>query len=186
MLIGIALIYVLLCVGLRIQLEAGFADGQGSAALCVSAFGISLRRDFVFEAGVNGFAAVPRYGKGKKQKNRTSGYMGHFMKAYAIKSLRSGQFDSLMLHVRLGLGDACATALASGTAHALVCSLLAPLSDLRSCNLRMTPDFDQVCLCVHARGIFSCSAGDIMLALLKAAPRKRKEGFKWTSIPLRA
>ena len=112
--------------------------------------------------------------------------MGRLLKDYAIQSLRSGQCDSVMLHVRLGLGDACATALASGTVHALACSLLAPLSELRNCDLRMMPDFEKACLCVHARGIFFCSAGDIMLALLKAAPRKRKEGLKWTSIPLRA
>ena len=186
MLFGIALIYVLLCVRLRIQLEAGFTDGRGSAALGVSAFGISLRRDFVLTAGANGFAAVPRYEKGKKKKNRASGYMGRLLKDYAIQSLRSGQCDSVMLHVRLGLGEACATALASGTVHALACSLLAPLSELRNCDLRMTPDFEKACLCVHARGIFFCCAGDIMLALLKAAPRKRKEGLKWTSIPLRA
>ena len=186
MLFGIALIYVLLCVRLRIQLEADFADGQGSTALCVSAFGVSLRRDYVLTIGVNGFAAMPRYGKEKKKKNRASGYMGRLMKDYAIQSLRGGQLDFLMLHMRLGLGDAGATALASGTVHALACSLLAPLSELRNCDLRMTPDFEKACLCVHARGIFFCSAGDIMLALLKAAPRKRKEGLKWTSIPLRA
>lgn len=186
MLFGIALIYVLLCVRLRIQLEADFADGQGSTALCVSAFGVSLRRDYVLTIGVNGFAAMPRYGKEKKKKNRASGYMGRLMKDYTIQSLRGGQLDFLMLHMRLGLGDAGATALASGTVHALACSLLAPLGDLRTCDLRVTPDFDKVCLRVHARSIFFCRAGDIMLALLKAAPRKRKEGLKWTSIPLRA
>ena len=190
MLLGIGLIYLLLCLRLRIRLEAEFADGQGSAVLSAGAFGVSLRRKYVLalEGKRLVFCAVPRRGRAKmhRRKDPVSESVGRFMKAYTIRALRSGRFQHLMIHARLGLGDACATALAAGAAHALCCSLLAALCDLRRCDLRMTPDFDRPCLRVQASGIFFCSTGDIILAVLRAVFNKRREGVKWTSIPLRA
>jgi len=183
----IALVYSLLCVRLRVQLEASFVNGQGSASFSVGAFGVQLRRDFalLWKPPSLAIRAMPRYGKATFPKKNPP-RRGHRIRSYLINALRSKQFERVALHLRLGLGDACATAVAAGTVHALACALLAAAGDPRISELRVTPDFAQAGLCAHMTGIFSCRLGDIMLAALRPARRKRKEGLKWTSIPLRA
>ena len=108
------------------------------------------------------------------------------MKDYVIRTLRSGRFERIAIHLRMGLGDACQTAVAAGAAQALICALLASAGYGQACELRIVPEFSGTCLHARLQGIFSCQVGDIILAALKTACRNRKEGLKWTSIPLRA
>ena len=178
MLLGIALLYMLLCVRVRVRLEGSFEDGKGSAVLGVGALGIHLRREYALVIGTNGLAAhaVKRCGEAKKKKNPASAWISRFMKDYAIKALRSGRFDHLVIHVHLGLGDACATAIAAGAVHALACSALAAWGSLRVCDLSITPEFDRLCLRARGRSVFACQTGDMLLAAIKAALNHRKEG----------
>ncbi|MBQ7886099.1 MAG: DUF2953 domain-containing protein [Clostridia bacterium] len=188
MLYLIALAYWLLCVRLCVQLEAFLANGQGGASFSVGALGVFVRRDYVLTQGKHAlaFRAQPRYGKEKQGDQRRSLSLARLVKSILMDALRGGRFERLTVHLRLGFGDACDTAVASGAAHALICAVLAAAGGLQVCDLRVTPDFDRACLCARMSGIFSCQPGDIMLAALKQARRKRKEGLKWTSIPLRA
>jgi len=190
MLYLIALMYILLCVRLRVQLEGAFSDGQGSAVFCVGTGGVYLRREFVLVRGERAYMIrfVPRGSMGKKERkgNHVSAFISSFMRRFMLDSLRNGRFDRLMIHLQLGLGDACETAVAAGALRALLCSLLAAAGNLSACELRIMPVFSQTCLHVRLRGIFLWQVGDIMFAALKSALRKRKEGLKWTSIPLRA
>jgi len=179
----IALVYILLCVRIRVQLEAAWENGQGSASFCVGAMGVYLRRDFVLAVQAFSIRALPRYGKTKKKK---SADQGRKIRSWLLEALRSKRFERIALYLRLGLGDACETAVAAGAVHAIGSIALAAAGDRRLCELRVTPDFANPCLCAHLQGIFSWQLGDIMLAALKQAHRKRKEGLKWTSIPLRA
>jgi len=181
MLGAIAVVYILLCVRIRVRLEASWENGLGSAAFCVGALGVYLRRDFVIDVQAYSIRAIPRYGKEKKNAQGRA----KIIRKRMLEALRSGCFESIMLHVRLGLGDACVTAIAAGALHALGSMVFSVYEGTRQCELCITPDFSKACLCVHLQGIFSWQVGDIMIAALKRARRKRKEGLKWTSIPLR-
>ena len=70
MLYLIALMYILLCVRLRVQLEGVFSDGQGSAVFRVGTGGIYLRREFVLVRGERAYTLrfVPRSSMGKKER----------------------------------------------------------------------------------------------------------------------
>ena len=188
MLYGIALMYILLCIRFQVRLEASFEDGQGGAVFCVGAWGIYMKREFVLVRGENACIVrfVPRGSIKKRKKNPASAFISRFLRNYMLDSLRRGRFERLEVCLRLGLGDACETAVAAGAVRAMLCSLLASSGSLRVCELRIVPEFSCACLRAHLRGIFSCQLGDIMLAALKTALRKRKEGLKWTNIPLRA
>lgn len=178
MLVAIALVYIALCVRIRVQLEAAFADGHGRTAISVGAYGLYLKRDYALVRGAQAFLLrfVPYKGGEKKHKKAppASAFIGRFLRSYVLNALRSGRFDRLMIHLQLGLGDACETAIAAGAVHALVCALLAYTGNEKQCDLRIVPQFSGMCLRVHLQGMFSCQAGDILFSLLKAVLRKKK------------
>lgn len=170
MLYLIALLYWLLCMRLRVQMEAFFTNGRCGAAFSVSMLGVHMRRDYVLVRGERAFSL--RFKPcGRKQKTRKDSSMSRFISRLAkhilLDSLRDGRFEKIEL--RLSLGDACETAIAAGAAHALLCAVLASMGGLRGCDLCVIPDFKADCPCTHAVGLFSCRLGDIMLAALKAA-----------------
>ncbi|MBQ8619900.1 MAG: DUF2953 domain-containing protein [Clostridia bacterium] len=183
-----ALAYWLLCVRIRVRLEAFFVNGQGGASFSIGALGMHVRRDYALVRGDNAFSLRLRPYKGKWHEKKKNGpmsrYLSRLVKHILLDALHGGRLERIVLS--LSLGDACETALAAGAVRALLCALLAGLGGRANCGLSVVPDFDEEELRVHAAGIFSCRAGDIMLAALKAARGKRKEGLKWTSIPLRA
>lgn len=179
----IALVYILLCVRIRVQLEAAWENRQGNASFCVGALGIYMRRDFVLAMQGFSISAWPRYGKTGKEKQPDR---SRKVRIWLLEALRSRRFEHLALYLRLGLGDACETAVAAGAVQAFGSAIFAAAGERRLCELRVTPDFANPCLCARLQGIFSWQVGDIMFTALKQACRKRKEGLKWTSIPLRA
>jgi len=188
MLFLIALAYGMLCVRLRVALEASWTDSTGSAALRVGACGLYARYEKQLILGEKRIRVrtAPRHGRQDKKENPIRKRLRRRLVPYLRSVILGRRFESVVVHVRLGLGSAAETAIAAGAVHALACALLFPLEGRQTCDLRVTPDFDKACLNAYLRGIFSFQLGDIMLAALKAALKKRKEGFRWKSIPLRA
>ena len=98
-----------------------------------------------------------------------------------------GRMELLSLDARIGLGDAAQTAVAAGSLRAIAAAVFSRLDCEADCELRVMPDFERAGFCAQACCIFSCQAGDIMLAVLRAALQKnRREGLGWKSIPLKA
>lgn len=182
----IALAYSLLCLRLRVQLEAAWWDQKGSAALRVGLLGMHLRRDYALALCAQAPFVCVRLRNGKPLRKKKTKERDRSIRSHLLSILRVKRFESFALHVRLGLGDACETAVAAGAVQALSCAMLVRVCEMDRCDLRVSPDFSRCCLQAHMTGIFSCRLGDIILAALTAARRKRKEGLKWTSIPLRA
>ncbi|MBR5301245.1 MAG: DUF2953 domain-containing protein [Clostridia bacterium] len=189
MLFLLALIYLLLCVRLRVQLDLSIAGAQGGVVFTVGALGVNVRHEAEIMRKENGMGLrlEPHKKKGSGKKHPAAQRaVQRVLAPYLKEVVRLRRIERLMLHVRLGLGDACETAVAAGGAYALL-SVLAPIvARLADCDIRVTPDFAGACFHVRGQGIFFCQLGDIMLAALKAARRKRREGLKWTNIPLRA
>ena len=185
MLFAIALAYLLLCLRIRVRMDVSFANGRGLASFAVGTMGAYLRRDFALVQGrsILSIRAEPLHGKPMPKR---SARRGRLIRRYLLDALRSRRFERMAVHLRIGLGDACETAVAAGAVQALSCAMLVRVCEMDRCDLRVSPDFSRCCLQAHMTGIFSCRLGDIILAALTAARRKRKEGLKWTSIPLRA
>ena len=188
MLFLLALTYILLCVRIRVRLEAEVVNRRGSAALCLSAPGVSLRReyDIVGKGSPLLLRLVPRHGSRRKKKKPASAFFVRWLRDYTLGALRRGHFECLAIDLRLGLGDACETAVAAGVMQALLCALLAHTGNRRACALSVVPEFSGTCLHGRLMGVFSCQVGDVILAALKTARRNRKERLKRTSIPLSA
>lgn len=171
MLVLIALVYLLLCVRLCLQLTASFERGQGHVSCFVSVLGIQLRREYILVRGESAFSL--RLEPLEEKKRRKAGsknqrpFVNRLIKSILLDALRGGRFERISL--RLGLGDACMTAIAAGAVRALLCAMIP--GGLRGCDLYVKPEFSGIC--AHAAGIFSCQAGDIMLAALKTASGKR-------------
>lgn len=185
MLFAIALAYLLLCLRIRVRMDVSFANGRGLASFAVGTLGAYLRRDFALVQGrsILSIRAEPLHGKPMPKR---SARRGRLIRRYLLDALRSRRFERMAVHLRIGLGDACETAVAAGALRALLSALLVSVGDPAIGDLRVAPDFDRACFCADVSGIFSYQLGDIILAALKQAQRNRKEGLKWTSIPLRA
>jgi len=179
----IAWVYILLCVRIRVQIEAAWVNGQGNAAFCVGALGVYLRRDFMLTMQAFSIQAQPRYGK-KGKKNTPD--RSRKIRIWLAEAMRSNRFEQISLYLRLGLGDACETAVATGAVRALGSTIFAAACNGKLFDWHVTPDFTKPCLCAYLRGLASWQLGDVVLAALKQMRKKRRKGLKWTGIPLRA
>ena len=184
-----AIVYWLLCVRLRVQIDVSCTQRHGSVLFSVGAFGLNWRHEEVIarkKEGI-GLCLMPLHGtEASKKKHALQRMAQRALFDYLRGIVRRRGFALLSLSVRVGLGDACETAMAAGAIRALAATLFAAAARPQACKLCVVPEFSGECLYVYGRGIFFCQPGDIMLASLKAAIRKRKEGLKWISIPLRA
>ena len=185
----LVLAYGLLAMRVRLRAEVSLFGGQGSLSLSADALGATLRFDAVLQADARGLHVLPRYGfpfDAGALAGMTPGRLRRPL-PYVRAALRAGRFERLALHVRLGLGDAGATAVAAGTVRALAAALLVPIQGGAPPDVRVEAAFGGAELAAHARCIFSFQPGDIMLAVLKTAASKTgREGFGWKSIPLKA
>ena len=188
----IAIAYWLMCVRLKVCVEASLREDEGSVALSIGACGVMLRYDARLMLGREGalFRLTPRY-PGKRRKESGGAAQRQILRLlepYLKDVLLGRRFDRIVIRARLGLADAAQTALLCGAMHALLCALLSSNEKTLPRILNVQPDFSGGGLCMFAQGIFSCQAGDIMLAARKGARRRKtgKEGFRWKSIPLRA
>lgn len=180
----IAAVYLLLAMRVRVHASVKMRGGRGNVQAEIHVFMLTLCFDRSIALG-SGMLRARRKRPKPSARERISAVRRAW--PYAIAVLRAVCFEHLGLDVRLGLGEACSTALAAGTAKAGVSALFSFLNPGAPCDLRIEPDFQSSCFLLSARCIFSACPGDIMFAVLKAAVKKsRKEGFGWKSIPLRA
>jgi len=183
----IALAYLLLALRVRISLCLSLSGTSGSLMLSAGAAGFRLRFDGEIRRVRDGLllSLRPRYGKLSKDKQpqKESGRTLRIVRWY-LWFARTGRMELLSLHVRIGLGDAAQTALAAGCIRALAAAGFLRLESEADHELRVEPDFASPCFCMQARCIFSCQAGDIMLAAIRAG-KSRREGLSWKSIPLK-
>ena len=152
------------------------------------AAGMKLRYDgaILWKEDAPFLRIAPRYGR-TKRKTRADSRKSLRRIRRILWLARTGRMECAMLHARIGLNDASQTALAAGALRALACAALLSCAGGARRELRVTADYDAVCFAAYGRCIFSCQAGDIMLAVLKAAVKKiGKEGFGWKSTPLKA
>ncbi|MBR5225463.1 MAG: DUF2953 domain-containing protein [Clostridia bacterium] len=104
---------------------------------------------------------------------------------------RAARGCSVEVFARVGTGDACSSALAAGGVKAALFSGIAALGEVRAARVCVAPDFSQRVFALSLRCIFSVNAGDTILSLVrqklgrKRIMKQRKEGTRWSSIPLR-
>lgn len=179
----IAALYSLLALGVHIRLEAAVWDDQGSLSVQISAAAFQLRSDA--EIGwKQGRLRIVRRSKRRREK-RTQRQGGRLAFRLLKTAMRRGWMKRLHLHGRIGLEDACATALAAGAIRALAAAMLRKPHSSGIQEICIEPDYECACLRGYVFCIFSCPLGDIMLAVLKAAvsksgkkPGKRDSGGK--------
>lgn len=177
-----ALVYWFLAMRIRIHAGVYLCGRTGSFFVQAEAWGMSLRTDGEFLCGEGSLQPVLR-------RRYTSGHAARKRSAVLPKCLRwllhAGTTECFSAYVRIGLGDACVTALAAGGIRAAGTALLACVGLPRT--LQVVPDYQNACFCLTAEGILAVSPGDIVFAAIKNRSRKKKEeGFKWKDIPLRA
>ena len=182
--------YLLLAIRVRIRTEASIWGTTGALLLSAQAVGITFRFDGVILRKKKGiFLTVkPRFGRlsRKRKPGEERGKSIRMIRRY-LWFARTGKMERLSLDARVGLGDAAQTAVAAGCLRALASAAFMKIGSGASEEMCITPDFDHAGVCVQLRCIFSCQAGDIMLAAARAALQKnRREGLVWKSIPLKA
>ena len=180
MLILIALVYLLLCLRLRVQIDVSIDRIQGDVSLSVGAFGLSVRHEAEIVSKKNGvgFCLESRGKMGNKRKNSAAQKIAvHLIVPYFRDVIRQRRIDRLTLHVHLGLGDACSTAVAVGGVYALFGILASAVVNPASCVMHVKPDFAKACFHVRGQGIFFCQVGDIMLAVIQSTWKKRQKGL---------
>lgn len=191
MLALVALAYWLLCLRLQVCIEASLYDWHGNVSLRVGAYGISLRYDTeIWLAEKPSLVhAKPRYPSVQRKRTKWQKHIRRFLRSHLRSIITERRFERIVIHARVGMGDAAETAIACGALQTVLYTLFMP-TDGGCCDLRIIPDYSCACLCAMAQGIFSCQPGDIILAALQDARRKQKktgkEGFNWKSILLRA
>jgi len=175
----IAAIYLLLALRVRVSLEGAFCGEAGSLALSVGAAGAYIRFDGEIRKREEGvfFTLVPRYSARakKKQTKEANGKSLRVARMYLWLG-KTGRMELLSAQIRVGLGDAGGTAVAAGLVHALAAAAMMRAGRSAQINLCVAPDFGCTSLAVHVRCIFSCQAGDMMLAAIRLKKRKKKAG----------
>ena len=181
----ILLTYLLLGTPVTVRACFGLSGAGGAAQASIGALGLSAQIDALLRFNGKKLRFVPRYGAQRKRGRKKSA--GHLWREALRAAIRGTNLVHLDVRMRLGLGEAHATAQAAGAVRALLLALLASRDEPFSGGVIVAPDFSGPGLLLTARCIFSFTPGDIMFAALGAATKKlRNEGFTWLSIPSRA
>ena len=181
----ILLAYLLLGTPLTVRASLGVSESGGAAQASIGALGVLAQLDARLVLADGKLRLMPRYGRRKKRgRAKSAGRVWREVLRMAMKASDGVRLD---VRVRLGLGEAHATAMAAGAVRASASALLASMGVPLWGEMRVAPDFAAPGFLLSARCIFSFTPGDIMVAALGAAGKKlRKEGFTWLSIPSRA
>ena len=165
-----ALLYLLLSVHIYADVQLRVCGAQKRLCVTVRAWGLCVT--------VEGPVSM-------KLDREKAGAQGRKIRAAwplvhaALEVIHWGQAD---VDVRIGSGDAALTAVASGTAGALLTAFQAFISTRCPCRVRIQPVFAGRHFALCARCIFSAAPGDIMFAVACAAVKKtQREGFSWLS-----
>ena len=175
MLALVAFVYLLLAMRVRIRTEVALCGTAGTLLLSAEAAGVAVRFDGEIHRKGNGiFLTIrPRYGRLSKEKKpgEERGMSLRLIRRY-LWFARMGRMELLSLDARIGLGDAAQTAVAAGSMQAIAAAAFSRLHSEADSVVCVMPDFERVGFCAQARCIFSCQAGDMMLAAVKAALKK--------------
>ena len=180
---AILLAYLLLGVPVTVRASVGISNLEGAAQVSLSALGVALQRDARL-CWTPGPGLRARYGRPQKGKTLGKADAARALR-FARAALRASRFARFQVGARIGLLEAQQTAVAAGALRALLTSVLAAAPRARACEVAVVPDFAGAGLLLSARCIFAFTPGDIMVAAIGAAVRKRrKEGLTWhSSIP---
>ena len=175
-------LYLFLCIRVTAEVCAGLGEGRVEFSASVGALMLTVHVSGCIEKAKIRLKIPIR---GLKKKPDAQSFKNGWPTARAV--LKAADWELIALHVRTGLTDAGATAMAAGGIRAAADGLLAGLGRTECSDIRVTADFAARGVWAAARCIVSMRVGDIMLAAAKAAGRKkRKEGLQWKSIPSRA
>jgi len=172
--------YLLLTIPFAGTVRAAVYSLDGEAQVALRFAGISLKHDVSLALGENGWplSGAPVWGAPKKRRNEKKGCLMQRLRQMLENTIRdAASIQHLDITLRMGLGEACGTAVAAGGARAAVLSVLSVLPVPRDTMVRVIPDFFSPCFCLHMRCIFALSAGDIILktagSVIKRAAEKR-------------
>lgn len=183
MFLAIGILYLLLCAPVTVRLMLSFNDVQSAARACVSTLFLDADLEGLMVRKAGAVHLKPRKGPEMQLTRQQIG----MAKPFLAEIVRAAHWEKMELRMRVGTGDAAATALAAGAVRAAALSVLSLIKNRPPCDLRVEPVFREPCLLIYARCIFFVRAGDIMIAAAKTAVKKmQKEGFKWINIPSKA
>ncbi len=98
----------------------------------------------------------------------------------------AARVDCIEAFARVGTGDACSSALASGSLRAALFAGIAALGEVKKVRVLVVPDYSQRIFTLDLRYVFFLSAGDLMLSAARLARRKRrKAGMRSSRIPVK-
>ena len=165
-----ALVYWFLAMRIRIRAGVYLCGIAGSYFVQAGAWGVFLRADGEILCGADSLKPVlhRRYTAGKAARKRSAA-----LPKWLRRLLRAGTAEYFSVYARIGLGDACTTAMAAGSVRAAGTALLACAG--LPCMLRVEPDYRSACFCLTAEGIFAVCPGDIVFAAIKAAAERRRK-----------
>ena len=169
--------YLLLAMNVTVRAGGAISGRHGSFFAEVGAAGLMLRIDGTLDLKRR---MMRLYGGREIRLN-----IRRRRNPSILRLVRAGRFESAFMHVRIGCNDAAQTAVAAGALRSAALSVSAVLG--ASTVVHIEPDYGAACFFAAGQGIYSFQPGDIILAAAKAAwNRKRREGFTWKSIPLKA
>ena len=175
-------LYLFLCIRVTAEVCAGLGEGRVEFSASVGALMLAVHVSGCIEKAKIRLKIPIR---GLKKKPDAQSFKNGWPTARAV--LKAADWELIALHVRTGLTDAGATAMAAGGIRAAADGLLAGLGRSGCSDIRIMADFAAQDVTASARCIVSMRVGDIMLAAAKAAGKKtRKEGLQWSGIPSRA
>jgi len=173
----VMLAYLLLAVNVTVRSGISLCVFCGSFFVEAGVCGVSLRMDGIIDLKkhimhLRGGREISLTARPKKKPG-------------ILELVRAGRFEAVRLQMRLGLCGAAQTAVAAGAVRAAVLSALARLRI--PAEVGIETDYRGQCFLLSAQGIYSFRAGDIIHAAARAVwKRKKREGFTWKSIPLKA
>ena len=172
----IAAIYLLLALRVRISLEGALCGTSGNISFMAGAAGIYVRFDGILRKTNEGvfLKLVPRYAGSTKKKKEGHGKPLRIIRKF-LWLARTGRMEQLTIRLRVGLDDAGQTAVAAGALRALTSAACLQVGCGAAMDLQVIPDFDCASFAAYGRCIFSCQAGDIMLAAIRTVLKKRKK-----------
>lgn len=172
-----ALIYIALAMPVTLRAGIVLHGMQGSYAAELGACGVFVRLDGLID--LKRRMLTPRQGRERRLSGRRNSRPRLLRLASVVR------FEAMTVHVRAGLGDAAQTALAAGAMRAALSAVMGRIG--KPAQVIIEPDYCAPGFALEARGIVSFCVGDIIHAAICAALKKKKrEGFGWKSIPLRA
>ncbi|MBR5287975.1 MAG: hypothetical protein IKU34_05210 [Clostridia bacterium] len=172
--IVVIVVYLIMAAPLRGMVQASLSGRQGEALIRISAGGICfVRRTGLWandQKGDIGASQILMLLKNRNIGKHTMRPLGHLELEKVL--FWCAKIDSIRVDARIGLEEAWSTALAAGGFRASVLSMLGMLRKKSCVAVNVVPEFSSACFCIQVGCIFSVTAGDIMLSIIRTAGRR--------------